>query len=144
MGDLQRDLVEAGCIRPLCDLLVVADAKIITVALEGLENILKVGHEEVRQGLTEENDMARFVDEAEGLSKIEFLQQHENSDIYDKAVKIIETYFSQEDDDEDEVAVPLAEQGGVYNFAQQGGAAPFGAAPPAAPQYNFQQNPGGL
>jgi importin subunit alpha-6/7 len=137
-------LVQVGCIRPLCDLLVVADAKIITVALEGLENILKVGHEEVRQGLTEENDMARFVDEAEGLSKIEFLQQHENSDIYDKAVKIIETYFSQEDDDEDEVAVPLAEQGGVYNFAQQGGAAPFGAAPPAAPQYNFQQNPGGL
>jgi len=135
-------LVQVGCIRPLCDLLVVADAKIITVALEGLENILKVGHEEVRQGLTEENDMARFVDEAEGLSKIEFLQQHENSDIYDKAVKIIETYFSQEDDDEDEVAVPLAEQGGMYNFAQQGGAAPFGAAPPAAP-FNFQ-NPGGL
>ena len=37
-------LVSAGCIKPLCDLLICADARIITVALEGLENILKVGH----------------------------------------------------------------------------------------------------
>lgn len=31
-----------GCIPPLSDLLEVHDAKIVTVALEGLENILKV------------------------------------------------------------------------------------------------------
>lgn len=37
-------LVQQGCIPPLCDLLEVHDAKIVTVALEGLENILKVGH----------------------------------------------------------------------------------------------------
>ena len=35
-------LVSAGCIKPLCDLLTCADVRIITVALEGLENILKV------------------------------------------------------------------------------------------------------
>lgn len=35
-------LVTEGCIPPLCDLLEVHDAKIVTVALEGLENILKV------------------------------------------------------------------------------------------------------
>jgi importin subunit alpha-6/7 len=35
-------LVQNGCIPPLCDLLQVQDAKIVTVALEGLENILKV------------------------------------------------------------------------------------------------------
>jgi hypothetical protein len=34
--------VEAGCIKPLCDLLTVHDVRIVTVALEGLENILKV------------------------------------------------------------------------------------------------------
>jgi hypothetical protein len=56
-------------------------------------------HGEVRHAITEENKMARLVDEAEGLSKIEFLQQHENSVVFDKAVKITETYFSQEDDD---------------------------------------------
>lgn len=35
-------LVQQGCIPPLCELLEVHDAKIVTVALEGLENILKV------------------------------------------------------------------------------------------------------
>ena len=35
-------LVQNGCIPPLCELLQVQDAKIVTVALEGLENILKV------------------------------------------------------------------------------------------------------
>lgn len=32
-----------GCIPPLCDLLTVADPKIVQVALNGLENILKAG-----------------------------------------------------------------------------------------------------
>lgn len=32
-------LVTQGCIRPLCDLLTVNDAKIVTIALEGLENV---------------------------------------------------------------------------------------------------------
>jgi len=35
-------LVQQGCIRPLCDLLTGSDPKIVTIALEGLENILKV------------------------------------------------------------------------------------------------------
>lgn len=37
-----RYLVEQGCIQPLCDLLTVPDAKLINVALEGLENILRM------------------------------------------------------------------------------------------------------
>ena len=36
-------LVQAGAIKPLCDLLTCSDPRIITVALEGIENILKVG-----------------------------------------------------------------------------------------------------
>ena len=35
-------LVQQGAIPPLCSLLSLHDAKVITVALEGLENILKV------------------------------------------------------------------------------------------------------
>lgn len=34
-----RYLVEQGCIKPLCDLLTASDARIVTVALEGLENV---------------------------------------------------------------------------------------------------------
>jgi len=39
-----RYLVYVGCIKPLCDLLDVNEVKIIKVAMEGLENILKVKH----------------------------------------------------------------------------------------------------
>lgn len=35
-------LVQTGCIRPLCDLLTCTDTRIVSIALEGLENILKV------------------------------------------------------------------------------------------------------
>lgn len=38
-----RYLADQGCIPPLCDLLTVQDAKTVQVALNGLENILKVG-----------------------------------------------------------------------------------------------------
>lgn len=38
-------LVQAGAIKPLCDLLTCSDPRIITVALEGIENILKVGRQ---------------------------------------------------------------------------------------------------
>ncbi len=41
-ADQIKYLVHAGCVRPLCDLLTCADVRIVTVALEGLENILKV------------------------------------------------------------------------------------------------------
>jgi hypothetical protein len=37
-----RYLVDCGAIKPLCDLLSTPDVRIVTVALEGLENILKV------------------------------------------------------------------------------------------------------
>lgn len=39
---LCRYLVDVGAIKPLCDLLSTPDVRIVTVALEGLENILKV------------------------------------------------------------------------------------------------------
>ena len=37
-----RYLVQEGCIQPLCDLLGSSDAKIVPVALDALDNILKV------------------------------------------------------------------------------------------------------
>jgi importin subunit alpha-1 len=39
-----------GCIKPLCDLLTCQDARIVTVALEGLENILRVGEADKELG----------------------------------------------------------------------------------------------
>jgi len=95
-----RYLVAQGCIKPLCDLLTASDARVITVALEGLENILKVGEQDAKHGNSARNQYADYIEEAEGLDKIEQLQVHQNIDIYEKAVKLLETYFAAEEDDQ--------------------------------------------
>ncbi|XP_010268071.1 PREDICTED: importin subunit alpha-1-like [Nelumbo nucifera] len=98
--DQIKYLVNQGCIKPLCDLLVCPDPRIVTVCLEGLENILKVGESEKNLGNTGGvNVYAQLIDEAEGLDKIENLQIHDNSEIYEKAVKILETYWLEEQDE---------------------------------------------
>lgn len=95
-----RILVDQGCIKPLCDLLICPDPRIVTVCLEGLENILKVGEAEKNLGTTGGvNLYAQAIDDAEGLEKIENLQSHDNTEIYEKAVKILETYWVEEDDE---------------------------------------------
>jgi importin subunit alpha-6/7 len=109
-------LVQQGCIRPLCDLLTVSDAKIVTIALEGLENILKTGEE---QGQGGSNQMAVYISEAEGINKIEDLQQHANNDIYEKAIKLLETYFGVDEEEDNEMAAVLApgmDEGNTFGF----------------------------
>jgi len=93
-----RYLVSQGCIKPLCDLLIASDARVITVALEGLENILKIGEQDAKN--TGRNHYADIIEEAQGLDKIEQLQVHQNIDIYEKAVKILETYFAAQEEDQ--------------------------------------------
>mmetsp|Transcript_18873 Transcript_18873/g.58113 ORF Transcript_18873/g.58113 Transcript_18873/m.58113 type:complete len:531 (-) Transcript_18873:428-2020(-) len=110
-------LVSQACIGPLCELLSVADVKIVIVALEALENILKVGEAEAKATNLQHNVMATHVAEAEGLKKIEDLQQHDNHDVYEKAVRLLETYFGV--DDEDVNLAPDA-QGNNFAFGQPG------------------------
>ncbi|XP_010556709.1 PREDICTED: importin subunit alpha-3-like [Tarenaya hassleriana] len=94
-------LVSQGSIKPMCDLLVCPDPRIITVCLEGLDNILKVGEAERNLGNTgEDNIYAQMIEEADGLEKIENLQSHDNNDIYEKAVKMLETYWSDDASEE--------------------------------------------
>ncbi|KAG8370621.1 hypothetical protein BUALT_Bualt13G0002400 [Buddleja alternifolia] len=100
-SDQIKFLVREGCIKPLSDLLVCPDPRIVTVCLEGLENILKIGEAEKNQGSTGDvNVFAQMIDDAEGLEKIENLQSHDNNEIYEKAVKILETYWLEEDDEQ--------------------------------------------
>ncbi|KAG8653247.1 importin subunit alpha isoform X2 [Manihot esculenta] len=109
-------LVNQGCIKPLCDLLICPDPRIITVCLEGLENILKVGEAEKNLGNTgDANLYAQMIDDAEGLEKVENLQSHDNNDIYEKAVKILETYWLDEEDDDEATHQGDAPVDG-YNF----------------------------
>lgn len=46
--DQIRYLVNQNCIGPLCDLLTVMDTKIVQVALNGLENILRLGEQDAK------------------------------------------------------------------------------------------------
>lgn len=63
---LCRYLVNLGCIKPLCDLLTVMDSKIVLVALNGLENILRLGEQEANQSGTGINPYCSLIEEAYG------------------------------------------------------------------------------
>ena len=64
---LLRYLVNLGCIKPLCDLLTVMDSKIVQVALNGLENILRLGDQEAKQSGSGNNPYCGFIEEAYGM-----------------------------------------------------------------------------
>ncbi|CAL9213457.1 unnamed protein product [Arabidopsis halleri] len=127
--DQIKFLVSQGCIKPLCDLLSCPDPRIVTVTLEGLENILKVGEAEQNLGKTgNDNLYAQMIEEVEGVEKIENLQSHDNNEIYEKAVKILESYWAEEEE-EDEIGgvdAPETFQASGFQFGNQSGNAPTG------------------
>lgn len=87
-----RYLVSQGCIKPMCDLLQSMDNKIIQVALDGLENILKVGEmDKEAAGPGAVNQYAQFIEEAGGMFSIHNLQHHENLEIYKKCFYIMDS-----------------------------------------------------
>jgi importin subunit alpha-1 len=120
--DQIRYLVQCGGIKPLCDLLACPDNKIIQVALDGLENILKVG--EMDKEASEQtgepiNRYALFIEEVGGMEKIHDCQNNANEEIYMKAYNIIEKYFSDDEEEtgqETGVAGPTVGQDGTFGF----------------------------
>ena len=74
-----------------------------------------------------------MVEECAGLDKIESLQNHENVEIYKLAYEIIEQYFS-DDVDEDANLAPQANEAG-FNFNPQAGG--DGAAGGSAAPFQF-------
>lgn len=127
--DQIRFLASQGCIKPLCDLLICPDPRIVTVCLEGLENILKVGEADKEMGMNGGiNIYAQLVDECEGLDKIENLQTHDNNEIYEKAVKILERYWAEEDEEQN---VPEGAAGNQQGFS-------FGNSQPNLPSGGFK------
>jgi len=109
-------LVSQGCIPPLCDLLTVMDPKVVLVALSGLENILKSAPSPSESH--QPNPYADLIEECYGLDKIEFLQSHENLEIYKKAFKLVEMYFGSEDDGDSDAQVnpSVASDQQVFQF----------------------------
>ncbi|KAK7337678.1 hypothetical protein VNO77_18263 [Canavalia gladiata] len=83
-----------GCIQPLCDLLGCPDPKIVTCCLEGLENILFVG--EAYKKTEGVNIFAQMVHDCGGQEKIEFLQTHESTEIFERSMMILERFWKAE------------------------------------------------
>uniref|UniRef100_A0A8C5RHQ5 Importin subunit alpha n=1 Tax=Laticauda laticaudata TaxID=8630 RepID=A0A8C5RHQ5_LATLA len=102
-------LIQQNVIPPFCNLLIVKDAQVVQVVLDGLSNILKMADDEAET-------IANFIEECGGLEKIEQLQNHENEDIYKLAYEIIDQFFSSDDIDEDPSLVPETIQGGTFGF----------------------------
>ncbi|UJR31377.1 hypothetical protein I4U23_018871 [Adineta vaga] len=124
----RRYVIDQGAIPPLCELLSVTDTKIIQVAFNGLENILKLGAAEAKR-TNGPNPYAIMIEECFGLDKIEYLQSHENIEIYQKAFHLIETYFGVEEDE---------------NLPQQGESAPFEFGTTNTSTTNGQMNSTGV
>ncbi|RUS75157.1 hypothetical protein EGW08_017065 [Elysia chlorotica] len=87
-------LVSFGVIKPMCDLLESKDAKLLMVLLDGILNIL-----EAADKVGQAEPICVILEECQGLDKIEMLQNHENMQVYKKALDIIEKFFSGEDTD---------------------------------------------
>ncbi|KAH1083791.1 hypothetical protein J1N35_023552, partial [Gossypium stocksii] len=83
-----------GCIKPLCDPVYCYDPEVVTVCLQGLENILKVGEADKNMGTTGGvNLYAQTIDAAKGREWIEVLPIFSNTKISKKAVEVLKTYW---------------------------------------------------
>ncbi|KAJ7858862.1 armadillo-type protein [Mycena leptocephala] len=98
-----RYLVAQGCIKPLCDLLTMVDNKVIQVALDGLDNVLKIGEmDKVAAGL--------------GNTRCSLKRPHENLDIYKRAFNIMDKYFLDEGDLDVVISTPAVDSTGSFAF----------------------------
>ena len=79
------------------------------VVLDGLINILGAAEK-----MDQVDNVAMMIEEAGGLDKIESLQTHENEEIYQKALAIIENYFGENEDDS-ELAPESTNEGFTFN-----------------------------
>merc|ERR1719419_984019 len=95
-----RYLVTLDIIPSLCNLLTLNNVKVIQVALEGLENILKLGEND-KTHTQGKNLYAIKVEECGGLDQLENLQTVEcfGDEIYERLITIVRKYFGGDQDD---------------------------------------------
>lgn len=85
-----------------------ADITVLSAALDAIERVLDVGE-------AYDEDYTLMFDSYSGIDSLELLQEHPSTEIYEKAIKIIETYFGAEDK-EDENLAPITNSAGTFGF----------------------------
>eukprot|EP01130_Rhizamoeba_saxonica_P002268 TRINITY_DN12108_c0_g1_i1.p1 TRINITY_DN12108_c0_g1~~TRINITY_DN12108_c0_g1_i1.p1 ORF type:complete len:522 (+),score=116.16 TRINITY_DN12108_c0_g1_i1:38-1603(+) len=108
-------LVSKNVIPVLCNTLTCPDARVVSIAMEALENILKVG---ITLDTGTGNPFVKEVESYKGNEKLEVLAMHQNQEISKNACTILDNYFSLNDLDIE----PSVNDSGNFNF--QGGINP--------------------
>lgn len=87
-----------------------------------------------------DSNITTLIDEAGGVDKLETLQDHENQEIYERAVRIIEKYFGADEDasESENLAPAVSATQNVFSFGVPTAAASSGklAAEEATPNSN--------
>ncbi|KAK1445192.1 importin subunit alpha [Babesia gibsoni] len=97
-GDAKQaeNLASRGCIKYICSILSTTDTKLVGVALRALENILQVGQHLMEMNSLTVNPYVTAIEEVEGVRSLELLQDSKVTVIYRKAREILENYFPDE------------------------------------------------
>lgn len=114
-------IAQLGAIPPLCALLNASEIKILTVALEGLENILNAAK---AQPVEIFDHVVEAFHNCDGVTLIENLQNHAQRNIYERAIRIIEVYFGGEEEEEavGEIVPEVNANGNQFAFGMGGNA----------------------
>ncbi len=65
------------------------------------------------------NPFAQALEAAEGLDKIEELQNHTSEEVYEKAMHILDTYYEVDEGDDQNLAPVMDASHGQYAFGAQ-------------------------
>ena len=90
-----QDMVGRGILRAIGQVLDCRDPRTLVVALEGINFILKNGQEHLLDA-NGNNPMIAKAEECGLVDQMEQLQMVENQKVYEKSIKILETYFELE------------------------------------------------
>ncbi|KAJ1639777.1 importin alpha [Pavlovales sp. CCMP2436] len=93
-------------LEPMVAMLSVGDAKMVTIALDFIENLLKAGEAVASSTGEGENKVTVWLDSVGGVDKLEELQEHKNEEVYRKAVHILETYLGEDDEEDASIVAP--------------------------------------
>jgi importin subunit alpha-6/7 len=93
-------LANQNVIPLFCEFLSCLDQATVSICLDGLENILKLGNDTERFGSP--NPFVRVIEECNGLEQLNGLINHQNPGIYEKVAVILD-YFENADDVDDDL-----------------------------------------